>query len=142
MTDFRNFARGILAAKSGDQVPPLKEAQAFAADYLEQRESKDDAYRQRNHLVAALARLFDSGIRRTDIQGWNPEWHGCVYIDLPTGENGCGPPAQISYHYHDNQAPLFADLPPYTKPYDGHTKEDVHARLRALWDLPCWGAAP
>ena len=88
------------------------------------REEKDEAYRQRNHLVAALARLFPSGIRATNIEGWEPDWRGCVFIDLPSG--------QISYHYHDSQAHLFADLPPYEKPWDGHDKETVHARLAAL----------
>ena len=84
-------------------------------------EEKDEAYRQRNYLVAALARLFPSGIRATNLSGWDPEWHGCVYIDLPAG--------QISYHYHDREAHLFEDLPPYEKPWDGHDKETVHDRL-------------
>lgn len=85
------------------------------------RADKDEAYRERNNVVAAFARLFPSGIRKTEIEGWNPEWHGCVYIDLPNG--------QISYHYHDNQAQLFADLPAYTKEWDGHDKATVHMRL-------------
>lgn len=88
------------------------------------REAKDQAYTERNHVVAALAHLFPSGIRKTEIEGWNPEWHGCVYIDLPSG--------QIRYHYHDSQAHLFADLPPYTKKWDGHCKEEVHMRLAAI----------
>lgn len=84
----------------------------------------DIAYEQRNHLVAALAHLYPSGTRATSIEGWDPEWNGCVYIDLPTG--------QISYHFHDREAHLFADLPPYEKPWDGHDKDAVHARLGAL----------
>lgn len=88
------------------------------------KEEKDEAYRQRNHLVAALADLFPSGIRETHIEGWDPAWNGCVYIDLPTG--------QISYHYHDSQAFLFSHLPPYGREYDGHDKEEVHRRLRDL----------
>ncbi len=87
-------------------------------------EEKDEAYRQRNHLVAALARLFPSGIRATSIKGWDPCWNGCCYIDLPTG--------QISYHYHNSQASLFSNLPAYTKEYDGHDKDIVHSRLAAL----------
>lgn len=88
------------------------------------RAAKDEAYLQRNHLVAALAHIFPSGIGRTAIEGWHSEWHGCAYIDLPTG--------QISYHYHDSHAHLFADLPAYTKEWDGHGKDEVHARLAAL----------
>ena len=86
---------------------------------------KDGAYDERMHLVAALARLFPAGIRDTNSLDWTPAWKGCVYIDLPTG--------QISYHYHTRHAHLFRDLPPYDKPWDGHTKDDVHARLAALW---------
>ena len=94
---------------------------------IDYEQEKDEAYRQRNHLVAALAHIFPSGIRRTNIDGWSSEWHGCVYIDLPID-----PPNQISYHYHDSQAFLFDDLPEYTKPYDGHDKEEVHRRLQEL----------
>jgi hypothetical protein len=91
---------------------------------MTEAEEKNEAYRQRNHLVAALARIYPSGIRATNIEGWEPEWHGCVLIDLPSG--------QISYHYHDSHAHLFAGLPPYTKEWDGHDKDVVHARLGAL----------
>lgn len=86
---------------------------------------KDGAYDERMHLVAALARLFPSGIRDTETPDWTPSWKGCVYIDLPTG--------QISYHYHTRHAALFQDLPPYEQPWDGHSKDDVHHRLAALW---------
>ena len=79
------------------------------------------AYSERNYLVALLARLFPSGVRNTDIPGWDAEWHGCVYIDLPSG--------QISYHYHDSEAHLFAGLPPYAQEFDGHDKATVHTRL-------------
>lgn len=86
--------------------------------------SKDFAYMERNMLVAYLASVYPSGIRRTDIPGWDPEWHGCVYIDTPVG--------QMSWHYHDSQAPFFANLPPYTKEWDGHTTEQKYERLGEL----------
>lgn len=86
---------------------------------------KDGAYDERMHLVAALARLFPSGTRDTEDLSWSPDWKGCVYIDLPTG--------QVSYHYHTRHAELFEGLPAYDKPWDGHDKGTVHARLRALW---------
>lgn len=90
----------------------------------DEREAKDEAYRQRNYLVAALARLFHSGIMKTDIPGWSEDWRGCCFIDLPTG--------QISYHYHDSHAFLFKDMTPYKKEWDGHNKELVHERLSKL----------
>lgn len=100
------------------------DAEPFVQSPLAEKGEKDEAYRQRNVLVAALARLYPSGTRRTNIEGWSEDWHGCVYIDLPAG--------QISYHYHDSQAYLFAALPAYEKPWDGSGKEQVEARLWAL----------
>jgi hypothetical protein len=88
------------------------------------RARKDAAYEERNKVVAALAKLFPSGIARTNIPGWSEDWHGCVYIDLPTG--------QVSWHFHDSQAHLFADLPPYPGIWDGHDTDEKYRRLAAL----------
>ena len=91
---------------------------------VEMAKRKDFAYMERNMLVAFLASMYPSGIRRTNIEGWDPEWHGCVYIDTPAG--------QMSWHYHDSQAAFFEGLPPYTKEYDGHTTEQKYERLGEL----------
>lgn len=109
-----------LALREATAIQRAEQAEAAAASAWE---DKDQAYLERNHLVAMLARLYPSGIRATNIPGWSPDWHGCVYIDLPSG--------QISYHYHDSHSYLFADLPPYTKEWDGHDKNTVHARLKS-----------
>ena len=87
-------------------------------------ERKDGAYEERNKVVAALAKLFPSGTAKTEIEGWSEDWHGCVYIDLPTG--------QVSWHFHDSQAHLFATLPTYSKSWDGHDTEEKYRRLGAL----------
>ena len=86
----------------------------------------DDAYLERNRLVALLARVYPSGLKRTAIEGWEPEWHGCVYIDTPAG--------QMSWHYHDRDAWLFEGLPEYDGEWDGHTTEQKYERL---WILTC-----
>jgi hypothetical protein len=80
-----------------------------------QRRNKDQAYEERNRLVALLAGIFPSGVKHTNIPGWNPEWHGAAYIDFPWG--------QASWHFHDSQAHLFAHLPLYKGEWDGHTTE-------------------
>lgn len=80
----------------------------------------DNAYHERNRLVALLARIFPSGLRKTEIDGWDPAWHNCVYIDTPAG--------QVSYHFHDREAELFEGLPPYPGKWDGHSKDTVHER--------------
>jgi hypothetical protein len=90
----------------------------------EMRLRKDAAYEERNKVVAALARLFPSGIAKTAIEGWSEDWHGCVYIDLPTG--------QVSWHFHNSQAHLFDGLPAYTKPWDGHDTPEKYRRLAAV----------
>lgn len=94
----------------------------------------DEVYAERNQVVALLANTlfsigFSVGIRKTEIEGWDPEWHNCVFIDLPTG--------QISWHYHDREASLFERLPPYEKPWDGHTTELKYLRMKdCLWNYP------
>lgn len=84
----------------------------------------DRAYSERNRLVAYLARCFPSGLRKTDIPGWDPCWHNCVFIDTPLG--------QMSWHFHDDDAHLFEGMLPYEKPWDGHTTEQKYERLQAL----------
>ena len=62
---------------------------------------------ERNHLVALLATIYPSGIAKTAIDGWDEEWHNCVYIDFPWG--------QASWHFHDDEMYLFEKLPRYEK---------------------------
>jgi len=98
-----------------------------AASAVEQAASykveRDGAYTERNRLVALLARLYPSGLRKTDIPDWHPSWHNCVYVDLPTG--------QASWHFHDNDAHLFEGLPPYAGEWDGHTTDEKYERIAA-----------
>ena len=84
----------------------------------------DEVYRERNRLVAALAKIYPSGVALTDIPDWDPCWHHCVYIDLPTG--------QASWHFHDRDTDLFINLPPYDGEWDGHTTKEKYSRLAAL----------
>lgn len=91
-------------------------------------ERKDGAYEERNQCVALIARMalfmgWCAGLKRTAIDGWDNEWHGCVYIDLPTG--------QVSWHFHDSHAHYFAGLPPYDGPWDGHDTPEKYCRVNA-----------
>jgi hypothetical protein len=85
---------------------------------------KDGAYEERNKVVAALAKCFPCGVAKTAIEGWDADWHGCVYIDLPTG--------QASWHYHDSQSYLFDGFPPYQSEWDGHDTPEKYKRLAGL----------
>ena len=89
------------------------------------RLAKDSAYLERNKLVAMLANVFPSGIKKTAIQGWDECWHGCVYIDFPWG--------QASWHYHDDHAYLFEGLRQYHGEWDGHTTDTKYdAIIKAI----------
>ena len=89
----------------------------------QEREAANNAYRERNQLVALLSTLFPSGKAKTAIEGWDEAWHGCVYIDFPWG--------QASWHYHTDDEWMFAHLPPYTKVWDGHTTEAKYSAIAA-----------
>lgn len=96
-------------------------AEALAYRHAQEVISKNGAYHERNKLVALLAGLFPSGIKKTAIEGWDKSWHGCVYIDFPWG--------QASWHYHDSEAYLFDHLPAYQGDWDGHSTDDKYAAI-------------
>ena len=112
--------RALLCPKATESYIPLVTQEALSA--MEAR--KDEAYWERTQLVAALTKCFPAGIAKTAIEGWSEDWHGCVYIDLPTG--------QVSWHYQDSQAKLFANLPAYASEWDGHSTEEKYLRLEKL----------
>lgn len=98
---------------------------------LQMEQRKDAAYLERNCCVALIARMalamgWPAGTARTAIEGWSEDWHGCVYIDLPTG--------QASWHYHDSQAHLFSDLPAYTRAWDGHDTPEKYRRVARAFE--------
>lgn len=86
-----------------------------------ERENTNNAYKERNQLVALLSTLFPSGKAKTAIDGWDEAWHGCVYIDFPWG--------QASWHYHTDDEWMFEHLSPYTAEWDGHTTEAKYAMI-------------
>jgi hypothetical protein len=95
-------------------------------EIAERKSEKDRAYEERNRVVAALARAAISlGYRairtQTAIEGWSDDWHGCVRIDLPTG--------QVSWHYHDSQEHLFSWMPQGEMEWDGHDTREKYRRV-------------
>jgi len=86
-----------------------------------ERENTNNAYKERNQLVALLSTVFPSGKAKTAIEGWDEAWHGCVYIDFPWG--------QASWHYHTDDEWMFEHLTPYTKQWDGHTTDAKYAAI-------------
>ena len=95
----------------------LTELSAASTREQELKVGKDAAYLERNRCVALIARMalamgLKAGRAVTAIEGWSEDWHGCVYVELPTG--------QVSWHFHNSQLSMFAFLPPYNTVWDGH----------------------
>ncbi len=102
---------------------------AFKAERDKATEAIDAVYLERNQVVAGLAALalklgYKAGVAQTAIEGWDEAWHGCCYVDLPTG--------QVSWHFHSSNADLFAFLPHYDGKWDGHDTPEKYRRVLAL----------
>lgn len=125
-TDLEEAADALEALQAENArlgIDAAKEIVKLRAEIAEVKGFKDGAYLERNKLVALLSKVFPSGKKKTAIEGWSEDWHGCVYIDLPTG--------QASWHYHDSQSWLFDHLPEYQGVWDGHTTEEKYERIFA-----------
>lgn len=138
--DLRSFQHGTRFYAGSAPVPAapsdgcdealldtMRELVDAEENLAEMTEIKDAAYFERNQVVAALAKCFPSIVTQTEIPGWSPEWHGCVYIQLPTG--------QVSWHFHESQMYLLDGIP--TKGagwdgWDGHDTEEKYRRLNVL----------
>lgn len=104
------------------------EARAEGARLLR---SRDEAYTERNALVAALSKVFPASLEQHDPAdtSWDPEWLTIVAIELPTG--------QATWHLHDRERGMFAHLRPRTGyAWDGHTTAEKYARIAALAPAP------
>lgn len=83
----------------------------------------DDVYLERNQCVVALAKLslrlgYKAGraLHPAEDSSWEEDWRNIVYIDLPEG--------QVSWHFHDSEAPLLEGVPQYDGSWDGHSKDE------------------
>jgi len=90
---------------------------------------KNNAYWERNQLVAALSKLFPASLERhpDSDTAWENDWRWIVMINLPTG--------QASWHIYDSELPNFNHLHREAENYhswDGHTTEEKYKRLYAI----------
>lgn len=88
--------------------------------------AKDQAYAERNKLVAALSKFLPAWLERhPEHEEWEDDWRWTVFID--------GPTRQMTWHIHDSELPLFDHLPrSNSHRWDGHTTEEKYERLAAL----------
>lgn len=91
--------------------------------------SKDQAYAERDMLVAALSKVYPSHLLRhpDSDTSWEDDWRNIICVHLPTG--------QATWHVHDTEWHLFMHLTPDGVPcdgWDGHTTPEKYERLSAL----------
>lgn len=115
---------GYTSIKLADLLAEIEMRSSDGTALREMEARKDAAYLERNQLVAALSKCFPSGVGRTEIPGWSPDWHNCVYVDLPTG--------QVSWHFHDSHGHLFNHLFAYGGKWDGHSTEEKYERVNNM----------
>lgn len=91
-------------------------------------EQKDSAYRERNQLVALLARMAQKlgysawrARHREDDSSWEADWRNILFVELPTG--------QASWHFHDSEAHLLKEFPKGENSWDGHGMAEKYERV-------------
>jgi len=94
---------------------------------LEQYRDKDTPYRERNKLVAYVAKIFPShlSLHPAEDATWEPDWRNIVCVHSPAG--------QMTWHIHDSEAVQFSFLDMTTDcEWDGHSTEEKYRRLESL----------
>jgi hypothetical protein len=87
------------------------------------KEEKDNAYTERNKLVAFISKLYPSHLaRHLEDPNWDADWMNIVFIDTPAG--------QLSWHIHDSELSLFDHIEYGENNWDGHTTEEKYDRLQ------------
>lgn len=87
--------------------------------------AKNEAYSERNQLVAFLTSVYPSGLARHPVAdtAWEDDWRTIVVVDSPHG--------QMTWHIHDIELVRFAHLKPLVGyVWDGHTTAEKYRRLR------------
>ena len=109
------FDLGVILAEKDSKIQELEK-------------QKNQAYAERNKVVAALAHILakqyiNVGVAKHQGEDWEDDWRNVLVIDLP--DQG-----QITWHFHDSEQCLldgFNDWPDYQ--WDGHTTEEKYERL-------------
>jgi hypothetical protein len=85
--------------------------------------AKNNAYHERDQLVALLAAIYPSWMGYHEGE-WEDDWRNIVYIQTREG--------QLSWHIHDSELPLFAHVSPGTGQWDRHTTERIRKLVEEL----------
>ena len=87
---------------------------------------KNNAYAERNELIAFMTTLYDSHLCRhpDSDKEWEDEWRWIVCIHSPAG--------QLTWHVHQTELPKFYHLKVEENHWDGHTTEEKYERIRQI----------
>jgi len=109
-----------------------KEIEQLKAEIKRLTETKDQAYSERNKLVAYLSTIRTNTLLNCYLARhpeedteWEEDWRWIVVFETTQG--------QMSWHIHQSEFPLFRHLK-ILKNYawDGHTTEEKYNRLHAI----------
>lgn len=124
----RDEARDLYRETEERRCQALSEREAAEAERDALRATKNDAYHERDQCVALIARMARAlgcpvgTTRHPDSDtSWEDDWRTIVFIELPSG--------QVSWHFHDSEKDLVADLPAYEPSWDGHTTQEKYRRV-------------
>jgi len=109
--------------------------------------SKNQAYWERNQLVAALSKIYPSSLGKhpKSDKSWDKDWRNIAFITIPVRTANrhfpMGPamlvePMQLSWHLHTDDMIYFDHLPRSSEKWDGHTTDEKYKRLQHL-HVPC-----
>ena len=99
----------------------MRESEMFCA--LENQ--RDQAYEERNRLVAFMATVYPSTLGTHQGPNWDPDWLNVVFIQTPVG--------QMSWHIHSRDLHLFSHVVrDESVEWDGHTTEEKYKNLEKL----------
>lgn len=89
------------------------------------RSQKDQAYWERNQLVAYISKQYSSWIEKHPEEDvyWEEEWRNIVFIQFPSG--------LMCWHIHDSELEYFTHLEfREGNSWDGSTVEEKYEKIR------------
>lgn len=106
----------------------------------ELEKSKNNAYWERNQLVAALSKVLPAFLTKhpEEDKDWEDDWRTIVVVeirgDFSTDFDGQDQMRdyQLTWHIHDHDIPMFDHLHYLDYVWDGDTTEEKYRRLRSL----------
>lgn len=130
--------RGLLVSFQEDEEnsEKLKNLWSVAESALYElstlEKAKDNAYWERDQLLAALSKLLPSWLARhpDEDKEWEDDWRNIVVVAGITSDFQI---IQMTWHIHDSELPNFSHLKlDTTFKWDGHTTEEKYKRLSRL----------